>query len=184
MKGIKCLFLVLWVFFTVNVSAKEEIDFNVDGLRVGDKLNEEFEKSYCLKKRKIKKEIECKKKIKINEIDVMARYFFYDSSLVTISLIYDARFYNDLVKSYANKFSRRPHENIREEIYLDENEKYTNEKVLWKTHSGDFAIEKYWNNFTKGYAYLESPEYLKYRKRKENEINGGIMKKVFGDFFN
>ena len=184
MKGNKRLFLVIFLLSSVNVNAKEEVEFDINGVRVGDKLNEEFEKRHCLEKQKIKKEVECKNKTRVNGVDVTARYFFYDSSLLTISLIYDSRFYNELVKSYSNKFSRRPHENIKEVIYHGEGERHTNKKVLWRTHSGNFAIEKYWNNFTKGYAYLESPEYIKYKQRKKDEVNGGIMKKIFGDFFN
>lgn len=183
MTGIRGFLLLFFLIAASNVNAIEQIDFELNGLKVGDKLTEQFKKKYCPKKSEGKKELECKKELTINGVDVSARFFFNDLSLITVSLTYDSKTYPDLVKAYSKSFSRGPHKNIKEAIDIGTGKKYTNEKVLWKTNSGDFTIEKYGSNLTRGYAYLNSPEYIQYLETKEKPADVGTIRNIFNQVF-
>lgn len=167
------------LFFATTVNAIEQIDFDINGLKVGDKLTEEFFNNYCSKEDRKKKEIECKQELKINEIPVTAIYFYYDSSLISILLTYKSDLYHDLVKAYTIKFKHDPHKNIEEPINLRTGVQYTNKKVLWITTSGNFIIEKYSNNFNKGNAHLDSNKYIQYLAKKKSKRNDNRRYKIF-----
>ena len=180
---LKSLFFLFIFFFAADVNAIEKIEFDINGLKIGDKLTDEFFNNYCSKKNRGKKEIECKQKLKIDEIPVTAIYFYYDFSLISVLLTYNSDLYDDLVKAYKIKFRHFPDKNIEEPINLRTGVQYTNQKVLWVTTSGDFIIEKYSNSFHDGNAYLKSNEYVKYLEKKKNDSNDGILKRIFSKIF-
>jgi hypothetical protein len=171
------------LFLATSVNAIENIEFNIGGLTIGDKLTGEFSDKYCPKRNKEKKEIECKRVLDIDRIKINVLYLFYESSLVAVSFSYDAQLYRDLVKAYSKKLSHNPHESIEEPINLRTGVEYTNKKKLWHTASGDFFIENYGNNFTRGHAHIHSHEYFKYRSDKKDQINEGEIKKLLGKIF-
>lgn len=168
---IKILCFLPALFFASGAYAIEQVKFDINGLNVGDKLTGEFSSQYCPERTKGKKEIECRRKLTIDGVRVSALYFFLDSSLVTISLSYKSEQYNDLVKAYSKKFSKSPDKRSEESIVLSTGKKYTNKKVLWDTVSGNFIIEKYGNNFIRGYAHLDSHEYIKYMAEKKSALS-------------
>lgn len=189
----KNLFILPVLFFASSVNAIEQIEpdiidldiieFEINGLKVGDKLTSEFFDDNCSKKDKGKIEIECKRKQDIDGVQVSVLYLFYDSSLATVSFRYKSEMYPELVKAYSKKFSHLPHKIIEEPIILSTGEEYTNEKVLWATASGDYYIEKYGNNFNQGYAHLDSHKYLQYVAEKKSERNDSNIGKIFRGLF-
>ena len=188
---LKKLFYLCALFFVTAVNADEQIEFDINGLKIGDKLTEDFYNNYCPKKDGKTEELECKQELKINEIQVTALYFYYDATLISILLTYRSNLYNDLVKSYTKKFKHSPHKKIKELITLATGEKYSNEKASWVTTSGNLIIEKYGNNFSTGYVRLESNEYIKYLEEKKSSLTDSEIKKIFKklkkyfkDFFN
>jgi hypothetical protein len=190
----KNLLILSVLFFASSANAIEQteldiieldiIEFEINGLKVGDKLTEDFFDNYCAKRDKGKKEIECKRKQNINGVQVSVLYLFYDSSFATVSLSYKSQMYDELVKAYSRKFSHSPHKIIEEPIILRTGVEYTNEKVLWATAAGDFYIEKYGNNFERGYAHLDSHEYIKYVAKKKSERSSSNIGKIFRGLFN
>jgi hypothetical protein len=182
---LKTSFYLSCLFFFVSVSAAEKIGFDIDGLKIGDVFTEAFFENYCPKNAKDKKEIQCKRELTVGGVPVVALYLFYDSELISVSLSYETEQYPALVKAYSNKFAHPPHKKVEESIILTTGEKHSNEKVIWTTVNGDFTVEKYGNNFTRGYAHLNTHEYKKYVDDKKAEARGedGFMKKIFGDIF-
>lgn len=165
-----------------SASLNKQLEFDINSMKIGDKLTEEFFNKYCPPLSKDNAEIECKQNFKLNEIKLSIRYFFYNAKLITISFVYPSSKYNDLIKTYTEKFSESPHNTKEESVLLSTGVEYTNQKASWNTISGEFVIEKYWNNFKKGYAHLLSTEYEKYKiKKSEGNNNEGIFKKIFGD---
>lgn len=177
----KKLVFLSFLFYAFNANAIEQINFDIDGLKVGNKLTQEFASNYCPQKSKEEIELECKRKLNIGGVNVSALYFFYNLSLVSVSLSFESNAYHDLVKAYSRKFLHKPHKDIREAIDLNTGEQYTNNKVLWVTDSGSFFIEKYGNNFTRGYAYLNSPEYIEYVEEKKAQRGKGTIRRIFNE---
>ncbi|MFT5451821.1 MAG: hypothetical protein ACI9N9_001307, partial [Enterobacterales bacterium] len=176
--------LYLSVFLiSANVNASEKPEFDIDGLKIGDKLTEEFSGKYCPIKNNGSKEIECKRKYDINGIPVSVLYLFYGDSLVTVSLSFESKVYSKLVRAYQNKYLDSPYEQFKEPILLGNGEEFTNEKALWSTTAGDFVVEKYGHNFTEGYAHLDSHKYSKYINKKVNQRNGGNLISFFSEIF-
>ena len=184
MMSLKKLCFLSILFYASSANAIKQFEFDLNGLRVGDKLTEEFFINYCPKKDKGKKEVECKGKQDIDGVQVSVLYLFYDSSLVTVSFSFKSQMYRKLVKAYSKKFSDISHEDIEEPIKLRSGVEYTNKKALWVTTSGNFIIEKYRNSFSNGYAHLDSHEYNSYVATKKSERNDGNSKKIFRELFN
>ena len=176
------LYLSIFLIST-NINASENPEFDIDGLKIGDELTEEFSEQYCRNGDSEKREIECKRKQKIDGVDVSVLYLFYDASLVTVSLSFDSKAFPKLVRAYRNKYLDSPYEQLEELISLGDGMGYTNEKVLWSTNSGDFIIEKYGHNFIKGYAYLDSIKYNKYVNKKKIQRNNGKLASLLSELF-
>jgi len=176
------LYLSVFLIFT-NVNASEKPVFDINGLKIGDKLTEEFSEQYCPIKKNASKEIECKRDQAINGVPVSVLYLFYDDSLITVSLSFESKLFAKLVSAYRNKYLDSPFEQIEEPIFLGNGVEYTNKKVLWSTTVGDFVIEKYGHNFIEGYAHLNSDKYSKYTKKKVNQRSGGKLISLFSEFF-
>jgi hypothetical protein len=160
-----------------------KIDFEIGGIKLGDTLTESFSKQHCQYSLKDNEEVECKRIINFHSIKLSILYFFYDEKLLAISIKYPSSNYNDLIKIYTKKFSQSPHNEKAEPIFLREGDSHVNMKTSWNTTSGKFVIEKYGNSFQKGIAYLSSEDYGKYKTKKKEEINPGVMRKLFGDIF-
>ena len=176
--------LSLSVFLiSTNVTANEQPEFDIDGLKIGDKITKEFSEQYCPIIKNDSKEIECKRNQSINGVPVSVLYLFYDDSLVTISLSFESKSFSKLVRVYRNKYLDSPYDKFEEPILLGNGVEYTNEKVLWSTTAGEFVIEKYGHNFTEGYAHLDSDKYSKYIKRKVNQRSGGKLISLFSELF-
>jgi hypothetical protein len=176
--------LYLSVFLmSTSVNASEKPEFDIDGLKIGDKLTEEFSEQYCSNKNSGRKEVECKRNQKINGIPVSVLYLFYDDSLVTVSLSFKSKVFSKLVRAYRNKYLDSPYDQIEEPILLGNGEEFTNEKALWSTTAGDFVVEKYGHNFTEGYAHLDSHKYSKYINKKANQRNGDNLISFFSEIF-
>jgi hypothetical protein len=161
----------------------KQIEFDIDGLMLGDELTETFFNQYCPSRSKGKNSIECKRSLKLNGIKLSVLYFFHDHRLLAISISYLSSEYRALIKTYKRKFSQSP-SNVEEPILLSTGVEYTNIKSSWSTTSGEFVIEKYGNNFKKGIAYLLSDKYEKYKEKKKEEMSPGFIKKIFGDIIN
>lgn len=172
------------LFYAGNIFAIEPVKFEVAGLEIGDELTNDFYQQYCLTQANRNKEIECKRKLKMSGVSVLALYLFYDSSLIAVSFSYDSHVYVDLVKAFSKKLSHFPSKKLYETVSLNTGAQYINEKNVWHTTSGDFILEKYGNNLTKGYAHINSQEYLNYLAEKKSEVVDGeikrLLKKIFG----
>ena len=180
---LKNLLFLPMLLVSATVYASEKPEFDIDGLKIGDELTEEFSEQYCRNGDSEKREIECKRKQKIDGVDVSILYLFYDASLVTVSLSFDSKDFSKLVWVYRNKYLDSPYDQFEEPISLGDGMEYTNEKVLWSTNSGDFIIEKYGHNFIKGYAHLDSKKYNKYANKKKIQRNGGKLASLFSELF-
>jgi len=180
---LKNLLFLPVLLVTATVSASEIPEFDIDGLNIGDGLTEEFSEQYCRNSDSGKREIECKRKHKIDGVPVSVLYLFYDASLVTVSLSFDSEAFPKLVRVYEDKYLGFPYAATEEPVVLGDEVKYTNKKVLWVTASGDFIIEKYGHNLTEGYAYLDSQRYNKYANKKKIQRNGGKLANLFSELF-
>ncbi len=158
-------------------------DFDINGMKLGDKLTVAFFNKHCSSANIDNAEIECKQKIKLNGIKLSILYFFHNGKLIALSFNYPSSKYSDLIDVYTKKFELSPHSNTEEPILLSTGAKYTNKKVSWNTASGEFVIQQYWNNLKKGSAHLSSTEYDKYKLSKSEKFNEGIIEKIFGDIF-
>jgi hypothetical protein len=176
------LFLSVFLISTA-ANANEKPEFDIDGLKIGDKLTKDFSEQYCPIKNNGSKEIECKRNQDINGVPVSVLYLFYDDSLVTVSLSFESKAFPMLVKAYRNKYSDSPYDQIEQPILLGSGEKFTNEKALWSTTAREFVIEKYGHNFTEGYAHLDSHKYSKYINKKVNQRSGGKLISLFSEIF-
>lgn len=179
----KNLFFLPFLLGSATVFASEKPEFDIDGLKIGDKLTEEFSEQYCRNGDSDKREIECKRKQEIDGVPVSVLYLFYDAELVTVSLSFDSKDYRKLVRRYEDKYPDFPFDEIEEPVVLGNGAEHTNEKVIWSTADGNFIIEKYGHNFTKGYARLDSQKYNKYTNKKKIERNGGKLAKLFSEYF-
>ncbi|MEQ1837543.1 MAG: hypothetical protein ABL858_04265 [Candidatus Nitrotoga sp.] len=162
---------LLWaaIFIMHSAVAGEMIAFDMGGMRIGDKLTEEFVYSHCPAKDKGKAERLCHKSITMEGGDVFVMYYFDDFKLIGVSLSYESSIFGDIVAAYANKFGQLPHEEKEEPVTTKAGVKYVNEVKSWNTDSGVFIIEKYGSYIDKGYAYLRSKEYEKYLLKKKVE---------------
>lgn len=181
---LKNLLFLPVLLLSTTVYASEKPEFDIDGLKIGDDLTEEFSEQYCPNRNSVRKEIECKRSQNINGVPVSVLYLFYDASLVTVSLSFESKDFPKLVWAYRDKYLDFPYEEIKEPILLGDGVEYRNEKVLWSTTAGEFVIEKYGHNFTKGYAHLDSHEYSKYINKKVNQRSGGKLISLFSEIFN
>ncbi len=177
------LFLPI-LLVSATVYASEKPEFDIDGLKIGDELTEEFSEQYCRNGDSGKREIECKRNQDIDGVPVSVLYLFYDDSLVTVSLSFESKVFSRLVRTYRNKYADSPYEQFDEPILLGNGDEFTNEKVSWATREGDFVIEKYGHNFKQGYAHLDSHKYSKYINKKVNQRSGGKLISLFSEIFN
>jgi hypothetical protein len=187
----KKIILVVFLFYSCTAfsgtpdssTLDKPLKFDLNGVKPGDKLTEEFFNKHCPSRLKGSSEIECKQRLELNGIKISILYFFYDEKLLAISFNYPSLQYDDLIRTYTRKFSRPPHNKKEDPILLSTGVKYTNKKASWNTASGEFVIEQYWNGFNKGSAHLLSLEYEKYKIRKSKESTEGVIEKIFGDIF-
>ncbi len=177
------LLLLPVLLVSATVYASEKPEFDINGLKIGDELTEEFSEQYCRNRNSEKREIECKRKQKIDGVPVSVLYLFYDASLVTVSLSFDSKAFRKLVSAYEDKYSGFPNDEIGEPMVLGDGVQYTNEKVLWATTSGNFVIEKYGHNLAEGYAHLDSQEYNKYTNKKKIQRNSGKLANLISELF-
>ncbi len=161
----------------------KQLEFDINGMKLDDKLTTEFFNKYCPSREKGNSEIECKQSLKLKGVKLSILYFFYDAKLLAISFYYPSSKYSDLIEIYTRKFSQLP-ENKEEPILLSTGVKYTNKKASWNTTSGEFVIEQYWNSFKKGSAHLLSAEYEKYKIKKSKIDEESILEQIFGDIIN
>jgi hypothetical protein len=180
---LKNLLFLPVLLVSATVYANEKPEFDIDGLKIGDELTEEFSEQYCRNRASEKREVECKRKQKIDGVPVSVLYLFYDASLVTVSLSFDSEAFPKLVRVYEDKYLDFPYDEIEEPVVLGDGMKYTNKKVLWATTSGDFVIEKYGHNLTEGYAHLDSQKYNKYVNKKKIQRGGGKLASLFSELF-
>ncbi len=169
------------VFSAVADSSRQK-EFDINGMKIGDKLTEEFFAQHCPSKSKDSKVVECKQKTELSGVQLSILYFFYDARLLAISMAYPSSHYKTLKKTYTKKFSTSPFSK-NEPILVGNSVEFTNKKSSWNTISGKFVIEKYGTGFTKGIAYLKSDEYERYVVKKKEDVSPGIFKKIFGDIF-
>lgn len=162
-------FLLVSIFIMSPAVAGETITFNMDGMRIGDKLTEEFAYSHCAAKDKGKAERLCHKSINMEGGDIFVIYYFDDFKLVGVSLSFKASMFGDIVAAYTNKFGQSPHKKNEETVTSRAGVKYINEIKSWKTDLGEFIIEKYGSSIDKGYAYLRSKQYERYLLKKKSE---------------
>jgi len=160
----------------------KQVEFDINGNKVGDKLTKEFFNQYCPSESKDKEYIECKETIELNGVKLSILYFFYDTKLLAISMSYPSSQYDLLINTYTKKFSTSAFSKD-EPILVANSVEFTNKKSSWNTISGKFVIEKYGTGFTKGIAYLKSDGYEQYVVKKKEEIEPGIIEKIFGDIF-
>jgi hypothetical protein len=165
---------------TYSSTSFKQVEFDINGIKIGDELTEKFFNKYCFSELKDSDSIECKQRIKFNDVTLSVLYFFYDAKLLAISITYPSSQYKTLVDSYKKKFTISPFKQS-EPILVSTDEKYINEKSSWNTTSGEFVVERYGNSLKKGIAYLMSDEYEKYVIKKKEEINPGIFRKIFGN---
>ena len=118
MNLLKIPFYIFLLFYCSSAIAAEKIEFDIDGLKIGDEFTEEFFESYCPKKAKDKKELQCKRELTVGGVPVVALYLFNDSELISISLSYETEQYPALVKAYSNKFDQPPHKKVEESVML------------------------------------------------------------------
>ena len=180
---LKSLLFLTILLVSATVYASEKPEFDIDGLKIGDELTEEFSELYCRNKASGKREIECKQQLKIDGVPVSALYLFYDASLVTVSLSFESKVFSKLVRVYEDKYLDFPYNEVEEPVVLGDGAEYTNEKVLWATTSGNFVIEKYGHSLTKGYAHLDSQKYNKYVNKKKIQRSGGKLANLFSELF-
>ncbi len=188
----KKLFYSCMLIFFCNASSAvtdpsnsiDPIVFDIDGVKIGDTLPDNFFNQYCHHAIKGNKEVECKKTIELNNIKLSILYFVYNEKLLAISINYPSSEYTALINTYTQIFSEKPHNKKEEPVLLSTGIEYTNKKTSWNTMSGEFVIEKYGTSFQKGIAYILSNEYEEYKAIKKEEINPGVMRKLFGDIFN
>jgi len=180
---LKILLFLPVLLVSATVYASEKPEFDIDGLKIGDELTEEFSDQYCRNRASEKREIECKQKLKIDGVSVSVLYLFYDASLVTVSLSFDSKAFSKLVRVYEDKYLDFSYDEIEEPVVLGDGAEYTNEKALWATTSGDFIIEKYGYKLTEGYAHLDSQKYNKYVNKKKIQRSGGKLASLFSELF-
>jgi hypothetical protein len=169
-----------------SIVSSRQVKFDIDGVKLGDKLKESFFSKYCPSIPSDSDEIECKNNIELDGIKLSIVYFFYKSRLLAVTINYPSLKYDNLIKTYTTKFSQSPHNNQEESILLSTGVEYKNEKSSWNTISGKFVIEKYGNSLQKGVAYLFSREYERYKIKKTEEIqrsDQSFLKIIFGNIF-
>jgi len=149
--------------------AGETIPFDVGGMRIGDKLTEEFAYSHCPAKDEGNAERLCHKSIKVERGDVFVMYYFDDFKLVGVSLSFKPSMFSDLITAYTKKFGQPPHEQKEEVMTTRAGVKYINEIKSWDTDSGAFIIEKYGSRIDSGHASLRSKEFERYLLKKKAE---------------
>jgi hypothetical protein len=169
-----------------SIVSSRQVNFDIDGVKLGDKLKESFFSQYCPSMQSDSDEIECRNIIEMDGVKLSIVYFFYESRLLAITIKYPSQRYADLIKTYTTKFSQSPHNNQEESILLSTGIEYKNEKSSWNTISGKFVVEKYGSSLQKGVAYLFSREYERYKIKKVEEIkrsDQSFIRKIFGDIF-
>jgi hypothetical protein len=185
----KVLLITTLLFYSCfSYSVEEEpvvtspLIFEINEMKIGDVLTEEFFAKNCPASLKDSAEIECKQKIKLDEISLSVLYFFYDKKLLAISFNFSSTNYNELIAIYTKRFQRSPQ--LSEKlIVLNTGDEHINESAKWNMNAGEFVIEKYWNNLKKGSAQLVSSDYLKYKGDKSEVEEESFFKKVFRNMF-
>lgn len=165
---VRVLFLISALCSFSAISA-EPIPFDIGGMKIGDKLTEEFAYSHCPAKDEGKAERTCHKSIKVEGADVFILYYFDEQKLISVSLSYKSEIFEEIVGVYTSKFGQPPHQEKKETVTTNAGVEYTNVIKSWNTTSGEFIVKKYGSGIDKGYAYLLSSEYEKYLIKKKNE---------------
>lgn len=168
--------------FAENPEAIKQVEFDLDGMKPGDRLTKEFLNKYCPSRLRDNETVECRQSLNLDGIDLSILYFFSNARLLAISINYPSSEYKSLIETYTRKFSQSP-SSKEEPILLSTGVEYTNIKSSWNTTSGEFVVEKYGTNFNKGVAYLLSDGYENYKIKKAEEVKSGVMKKLFGDIY-
>lgn len=172
------IFIWVAILFSHPSIAGETIVFDIGGMRIGDKLTEEFAYSHCPAKDKGKAERRCSKYIEMEAGDVFVIYYFDEFKLVGVSLSFKSSMFGDIVAAYTNKFGQPPNEEKEEPVITKAGVKYVNEIKSWATDSGIFIVNKYGSQIDEGHAYLRSKEYENYLRKKtaerQNKLGGEL----------
>jgi len=84
--------------------------------------------------------------------------YFANSKLISVSLIFDAGDFGDIVEVFTSKFGSPPHRTRNEQVITRMGVGYTNTIVEWDTDSGVFVIMRYGSEVDSGWAHLNSPQ--------------------------
>lgn len=158
--------------------SNKPVQFEVKGMRVGDKITKDFFDKYCQTKDKLKADVSGSELIKINDKSVFVSYQFDDYKLVGITVSFDSGMHSSLVDAYTEKFGCVPHKVEKSIVKTRMNAEYENITASWITDAGPFVVEKHGVSANKGFAILRSPEYLGYLARQKSKDTESLRDKL------
>lgn len=147
----------------------EPIVFDVGGLKIGDRISEEWENAHCPKQTNGQADVTPYEDIKGLGGDCTAMYYFENHQLFGVLLSYDPDCFQNLVDLYTDKFGCKPHKASTSILTNRLNAKFQNITVVWHTTTGDFKLTKYGSSVNTGFGYIETPKYIEYIERQTKE---------------
>lgn len=160
---------------------KKVVKFEMSGMRIGDRLTQDFAYSNCPAKDAGKPEIMCHNVLRLGEgedKEVWVFYHFKDQKLIAVSLSYKSELFSVLVQSYTQKFGIPPQHAKTEEVVTGIGARHTNQIVSWDTDAGPFILKLYGNSITDGYGVLLTPEYKQSLKEQKSAQVNQLAKKL------
>ena len=154
------------------------VPFDIQGMKIGDKLTKEFAYTRCPAKDKGKHDVIGREFIELNDGKVFVLYQFDDFKLIGVTLSFDADMFTTIVDVYTQKFGVPPHRSETEILKNRLNAEFVNVTLTWETVSGPFAVSKYGSSIDKGIATLHSPEYSAYLQRRRANDRKKLGKKL------
>ena len=145
------------------------VPFDIQGMRIGDRLTEEFRSRHCRAEDKGKPDVRGNDSIEIDGKRIFILFQFDDFKLVGVSLTFDPSAFDSIIDAYTDKFGVLPHYTKTTPVKTRLGASYTNVTARWITESGPFEVCKYGDSVDKGFAWLQSPEFSRYLERKQSQ---------------
>ncbi|MGV3486916.1 MAG: hypothetical protein ACO1RT_21050 [Planctomycetaceae bacterium] len=153
----------------MTVAPPPVVSFDIQGMRIGDPLTDEFAYSHCPAIDKGKADMYCSESIEIGGHEVFVLFQFADFKLIGVSLSFKPDSYDQIVSAYTAKFGSKPHDLRVEELETRMGAKFENEIAVWNTDVGSFTVQKYAGSISDGSAILMTPQRLQLHERQRAE---------------
>jgi hypothetical protein len=140
-------------------SDKAPVAFHFGTMRIGDLLTVKFQEEHMRQEDADQVVSTGYDTIHTDDGDVTMLYDFNEGKLSGAQLFFKSSAYPTLVRLYTEKFGCAPHARDTETVKNAMNAEFSNERVKWKTDSGDFHLIKYSGTISDGYGYLDNPYY-------------------------